>query len=685
RSMSELAHPNLCRVVDVSIQGETPNLAMEWVEGRDLRTAWARLGRRQRLGLFLKIVDAVAAAHAAGVVHADLKPDNILVNRRGEPTIVDFGLSRSERDGPMGLHTDGGTPGYAPPECFDRSSTVTAESDVFSLGVLLFELMTDRTPWPDDMAPALLVKQMAMSDPPLPEQFAPDTPPDLQRICLAALERRPEARYRSAEELAADLRRSLRRETVAARPTMLARRFDAQVRRTIDATREWLRLGLVTPEAAGAMLSRLNGMARAESPWVADARRVTSSQAVLQAGGGVTIVAAVVGLGLAGPLSGGAWVQVAAWVLAMALAVLGVMLIRRGEQRRVGAGILWSATLAAPAAAWLTVDRVLRLGGEPVLPVGVREWIGAFLGTGITGPTHAQLAVIASVGVVMAALGRAAARTSAFTLAGFVFSFAVWIGLVKGIAPALPLSALAVLFGFGALGLGLNLDWDEQRAEREGRAVRGRPRDARALLGSAALCVVVGAVAVAEPLGRLIVHAMNTTPDTSAAGAAAIWGWGAIAGAAFPAVLAVLSSRRATPIRSVVTEAARAVAAFQVLVGVVLLEYAWALGDASAASVPWFWVLLTLSLGAGVLAVRTKWRSVLIASQIGLCVWTVRLLAEAPTASGALWRAGVAAGVGVTLMLLAWRLPIWRERRRLRRWSKARRLHDGEPPSASWG
>ncbi|MEM1184055.1 MAG: serine/threonine-protein kinase [Planctomycetota bacterium] len=678
RSMSRLDHPNLCKVLEVSIQGDIPFLVMEWADGVDLEVAWAKHDRRQRLSLFLKIVDAIAAAHAGGVVHGDLKPDNILVDRRGEPTIVDFGLARSERDGPMGLATSGGTPGYAPPECFEGQAEVTPASDVFSLGVMLFRLLTDHTPWPDDMAPALLVEQMRRSDPPLPEQFVPDTPPDLQRICLAALERKSENRYASAEQMAADLRRSLRRETVTARPTMLVRRFDAQVRRTIDSTREWLRLGLVTPESAGAMLARLNSMARADTPWVADARRVSWSQATLQAGGAVTVVAVFVGVVLSGTTGSALAVRLAAFGLVLALTVLGVWLARAG-QARIAAGMLWAAFLAAPATAWLVVDRLVTLGGTHVVPESILGPIGAFLGSTLTGPTDAQMTVIAGVATLWAVLGRWAARTSAFTLAAFVSVFATWVSL-GSVMNAAPLPIMTLLFGAGSLALGLSLDWDEQRTERESGAVRGRARDARAVLGAASLCVSIGAASGALLMPGAI-WGVASGPGAMESG----WGAGLLVGAAIPAFLAYVVAQRVTPMRALVGAVARGQTALQALAGVALLEYGAVLGTPIGPGPMWFWALLLGALLAGFIGVRMKWRVVLFVGHASLALWTVRLLAEAPTPTAALVRAGIAVGGGLVLMLLAWRLPIWRERRRLRRWAKRRRLHNGEPPSASWG
>ena len=676
QSMSRLDHPNLCKVRDVSIQGEIPYLVMDWADGAPLRSAWRKQDRRQRMSLFLKIVDAIANAHARGVVHGDIKPDNILVSRKGEPTIVDFGLARSERDGPMGLATPGGTPGYAAPECFQRHTRVDAAIDVFSLGVLLFELLTDQTPWPNDLAPALLIEQMRKSDPPLPEQFVPNTPPDLQRICLAALERDPADRYPSAEQMAADLRRSLRRETVSARPTILVRRFDAQVTRTIDATREWLRLGLISPESAGTLLARLNGMARADSPWVADARRVSWSQAALQAGAWAAIVGILVGLGLSGSLAGTLGVQAAAWIVVLGLTGVGVVLARRG-QARVGAGMLWASVFAAPAAAWLTADRVLGLGGAALLPESIGVWLGEFLGGPVAGPSDLQIAVVAGVGVVSASVARWAARSSLFAFTAFAFAFVMWmaLGSAAGASPAV----LVLFFGMCSVALGLTLDWYEQAIEAEGTAARNRPRDARVVLGAAGLCVLTGAPACA----MLFPGPVATWADAPAAAVTALGaGFGAMA--AVPVALAWFVSRRTTPVRNAVSAVARSMSALQVLAALALLEYGAVLGAPLGPAAVWFWGLLAASVVTGVVAVRMKWRFVLVVAQAGLALWMVRLFAEAPDAGSALLRAAAVVAGGVAAMVLAWRIPIWRERRRLRRWAERRRRLSLEPPSATW-
>jgi len=147
RTMAGLRHSNLCPVYEVSVESTVPFLVMDWIDGIDLKSAWRGTDLKGRLTLFVKIVEAVGAAHSAGVVHRDLKPTNILVNRKGEPIIVDFGLALSGTSGESSIHTVGGTPGYAAPEQFNKGQHIDFTVDVYALGAIMFEMLTDRLPF----------------------------------------------------------------------------------------------------------------------------------------------------------------------------------------------------------------------------------------------------------------------------------------------------------------------------------------------------------------------------------------------------------------------------------------------------------------------------------------------------------------------------------------------------------
>ncbi|MBZ0171252.1 MAG: serine/threonine protein kinase, partial [Phycisphaerales bacterium] len=183
RAMARLNHPNLCRVIEVSLVGQTPFLVMDWVEGVDLTRFCEALDTRHSVSVLLRVLDAAAVMHHAGLVHGDLKPTNVLVDHNEKPTIVDFGLARAESDPSWIAVPRGGTPGYSAPELLTSQHDINPSADVFSLGVMLYELLTGRTPFPRRTAPAVTIDLLKRGAVPLPEHYAPDVPADLQKIC----------------------------------------------------------------------------------------------------------------------------------------------------------------------------------------------------------------------------------------------------------------------------------------------------------------------------------------------------------------------------------------------------------------------------------------------------------------------------------------------------------------------
>ena len=168
----------------------------------------------------MKVSRAVHHAHQHGILHRDLKPANILLDESGEPRLTDFGLAKC-------LHVDRGqtqtyavlgTPSYMAPElAAGHARDATVGSDVYSLGAILYELLTGRPPFRGDSAMAILA-QVQRFDPPRPRSLVPVLDLDLQTICLKCLERESSQRYSNAEALAGDLERWLRGEPILARP-----------------------------------------------------------------------------------------------------------------------------------------------------------------------------------------------------------------------------------------------------------------------------------------------------------------------------------------------------------------------------------------------------------------------------------------------------------------------------------
>ncbi|WP_411887087.1 protein kinase domain-containing protein [Hydrocarboniphaga effusa] len=229
RILARLEHPGIARLYDAGITDDgRPYTVMEWVEGTDL-TRWClehEAGLPTRLALFLQICAAVSWAHRHLLVHRDLKPANLRVTPDGQVKLLDFGIAKQLDDDATQTLNAPLTLAYAAPEQL-RGEAATTATDVYALGVILFELLTGRVPWAGDGGSLAAAARRLLDAPvPLPSRASrADTSPvpraqlrgDLDAIVARALRAEPDARYVDARELADDLRRHLEHEPVLAR------------------------------------------------------------------------------------------------------------------------------------------------------------------------------------------------------------------------------------------------------------------------------------------------------------------------------------------------------------------------------------------------------------------------------------------------------------------------------------
>ncbi|HZY86393.1 MAG TPA: serine/threonine-protein kinase [Gemmataceae bacterium] len=230
RAIARLRHPNVVQIYQVGEHEGKPFLALEFVAGGNLAQALeGKPWPAERAAAFVaKLADALRAVHAEGIVHRDLKPGNVLLDADGEPKITDFGLAKRLEGATAGLTATGiilGTPSYmAPEQTGGRSREVGPAADVYSLGAILYELLTGRPPFlaETSLDTMLLV---ASEEPTAPRKICPAVPADLEKVCLKCLAKRIDERYPTAAALTDDLRRFCAGEPVSARPPGLLRRF----------------------------------------------------------------------------------------------------------------------------------------------------------------------------------------------------------------------------------------------------------------------------------------------------------------------------------------------------------------------------------------------------------------------------------------------------------------------------
>ncbi len=262
QAAARMTHPNIVPVYDVGHVGQKHYFTMAFVEGKTLGDFVAAEvpTLNQTVVVMRKVAAAINYAHERGVIHRDLKPGNVMVDELGEPHIMDFGLARGIQE-ESGLTRTGdvvGTPGYMSPEQAEgKAAELDERTDVWAMGVMLYELSAGQPPFAAD-SPMQMLMRILDTDPPGPQRISRKVPGDLDTIIMKCLDKDPERRYRTAGALADDLGRFLDGEAILAQPPSIAYRLGKKIARNKALSAAML-AALVALIAAGGIAWMLYG------------------------------------------------------------------------------------------------------------------------------------------------------------------------------------------------------------------------------------------------------------------------------------------------------------------------------------------------------------------------------------------------------------------------------------------
>ena len=356
RLIGKLNHPNIAQIYHIGEEEGVRFIVMEWVDGLPLTQAWRDMTLQHRLRIFLQVLDGIAAAHRRGIVHRDIKPSNVLVNSDSQAKVLDFGIAVDTQllESVSDRHYRG-TPAFSAPEQITPPVRISTATDVFALGILLYQLLTDALPFPQT-DPKELFQAIKTEYPELPSAIQERVPIALQNICLKALEKNPHRRYADAQGLADDINRFLRGEKVWSKPSFLVDKIQQEVFYHRQKLKVWHDNELVTQKEFDKLENIYERMISPPDPSIIEARKLSLSQVCLYLGGWIAVLGSFV-------LFYKPWEQIPIYwrptpaIVATALmAIFGITMWYRRESR-LAVGFLATANLLIPITVLLTMGQ----------------------------------------------------------------------------------------------------------------------------------------------------------------------------------------------------------------------------------------------------------------------------------------------------------------------------------------
>jgi len=415
RRAAAVRDPAIVTIYSVLDDSDPPAIVMELVSGYPIDQFSQNLTFEQKARLLQEVARGLSVAHAQGLIHRDLKPDNVLVGPDMKPKILDFGLAVPLDEMRGGLGYFEGSPLFASPEQA-AGKPLSAASDVFSFGSMMFKVLTGQPPFPGASVEEVL-RAIATTRPPFLRNLATGTPEDLQAICLACLSWHPADRP-SAAELVVELGRYLAGEPVHLKPKLYDDILRQRISEYSTEAQTWESQSMISRDERDSLEVIHRRMLADEDHWIIDARRLTLVQTALYAGSWLMVVSAALMVWMLRTEMGWPWRWLAPMLGTASLLALGWVAERRREPLASASFLAGAALSIAPSTlACLAEAGVL---AQPAL--GVKQLLDDF--------TNQQVLAASVIALLVSILGLARLKMTGFAWTTAVLGIASYMGVL---------------------------------------------------------------------------------------------------------------------------------------------------------------------------------------------------------------------------------------------------------------